>query len=211
MVKRKKAKAKMQGNVKDRELQKIYNKISSGHYAPVLDKMRQPTEQWELNAPRLTEAQKGKLQRITRGIFMEWAKVTPDRRSFQRIHERLEEELYEKVRKQMGLSIKLEWRLTFNESAQHYFAKLGVANPGYVDGVVPTHDFVEGELFDYVLIFKPVISVQQFEDYDKFISSTEQSIKEAEARREQGDAYFTERDKAINYRSETAPGDELED
>lgn len=195
---------------KDRQLEQINRKLRGGAYAPLLDQLRQPQEQWEVNAPRLTEDQKAKLQRLMRGLFMKWAKATPDRNSFNKIHERMEEEIYDKVRTQMGLKAKLEWRITFNESAQHVFAKLGMPNPSYIDGILPTTDFIESELFDYVLIFKPVVSVQQFEDYDKFISSTEAAIKQAEKRRDQGDAYFTERDKAISYRAPQAPGDELE-
>ncbi len=191
-----------------KELQVIRNKLDAGEYGHVLDHMRQPAEDWELKAPRLTESEKQKLQRITRGIFMKWAKVTPDRRTFEKIHERMEEEIYDKVRSQMGLKAKLEWRITFNESAQYYFAKLGMQNPGYVDGVSPTTDFLESDLFDYVLIFKPVVSVQQFDEYSKYMDSTEASIKQAEKRREAGDAYFTKLDKDINYRAPVAPGDE---
>ncbi len=194
----------------DKTLKAIQRKLRGGAYAPVLDSLRQPQAEWEVKAPRLTESQKQQLQRITRGIFMKWAKATPDRDSFNRIHERMEEELGDKVRDQMGLKLHLEWRVTFNESAQYYFAKLGMQNPGYVDGVLPTEDFTRSELFDYVLQFRPVVSVQQFDDYTKFIDSTEKSIKDAERRRDRGDAYFTDLDKQISYRAPVAPGDELD-
>jgi hypothetical protein len=190
--------------------QKNLKKGKKGKYQPILARLGQKRAEWEDKAPRLTEDQKQQLQRISRGVFMRHANKRPTRRTFNEIHERIENELGDKISSQMGLKGALEWRLVFGKDAIRYFAMAGMPNPVYVDGILPTDDFVESELFDYVELFEPVLSIGQFEDYNSFISSTEEAVAQAEARRKQGDAYFTDLDKAINYRAPVAPGDELE-
>lgn len=178
---------------------------------PQLGQMQQPQEEWEGNAPRLTEEQKRQVQRITRGIFMRHMKKTPTRGTFNQIHERIEEEAADKIKSLMGLKARLEWRIVFGESAAYFFQKIGMPQPTFVDGILPTEDFIQSELFDYVQMFEPVVTLDQFEDYTNFMDSAESSIKDAENRRNRGDAYYTDLDRQISFRPDVGAGDSLDD
>ncbi len=180
-------------------------------YIPTLARMGGTRQQWENSAPRLTEEQKRQVQEITRNTYYKHMKVTPTRATFNAIHERIEEELYDKIREQLGLVAALDWRITFGESAIHHFAQYRIPHPNFVDSVLPTEDFLNSELFDYVQVFEPVVTLFQFEDYDKFMKSAEESISDAERRRERGDAYYTDLDKQISFRPDVGVGDSLED
>ncbi len=136
---------------------------------------------------------------------------TVTRSSFSKLHEKIEEETYDAIRNNMGLVAALEWRVIFGRSAINYFQKVGMEQPSHVDGILPTDGFVGSDLFDYVEVFEPVVTLQTFDNYDKFMSSAERSITEAEQRRSQGDAYYTDLDRAINYRAEVGTSDSLDD
>lgn len=179
-------------------------------YGPMMERMKETSrESWEDKAPRLTEDEKRTVQRISRGVFYRNMKETPRRDTFNKIHERIEEEIHEKIRNAIGVIASIEWRLVFGESAANYFKQAGIPQPTYIDGVLPTNDFLNSELFDYVQMFEPVVTLHQHDNYDKFIKDAEQSIVEAEKRRDQGDAYYTDLDKQISYRPEVGTGDAL--
>jgi hypothetical protein len=181
-------------------------------YVPMLSKgdFQTQRESWKEAAPRLTQEEFTKVQEITRSAYSRFLEKTPTRNNFNEIHERIEEELYDKIRQNLGLVGALEWKVSFGESAVDFFGKMGMETPNAVDGIIPTTDFLNSELFDYVQEFSPILVLLQFDEYDKFMRSAEQSIDDAEKRRGQGDAYFTERDRAINYRSETGTSDSLD-
>jgi hypothetical protein len=190
----------------------ILDKKELRKYMPSLNQMNEPTQEWEGNAPRLTEEQKKDVQSITRLTYQKHMKKAPTRKTFNQIHEKMEEELYDKIREKLGLKATLEWRVKFGESATEFFAKHGMPHPGYCDAVLPTEDFTErGVLFDYVEEFTPVVTLHQFDEYDKFMSSAEKSISDAEKRRDRGEAYYTDLDKQINFRADVGVGDSLEE
>lgn len=182
-----------------------------GRYVPMLDRLKAPKEEWQSNAPRLTEEQKEKVQRITRNVYNRHMNDQITRNTFSKIHERIEEEVYEAIRNNLELVAALEWRVIFGDSAIHAFKNAGMEQPAYVDGILPTDGFVLSELFDYVQYFEPVVTLQTFDNYDKFMRSAEQSISDAEKRRKSGDAYFTDRDRAINYRSDVGTADSVDE
>ncbi len=181
-----------------------------GRYVPMLDRLKASRESWQDNAPRLTEDQKRKVQNIVRAVYSRHMNDQITRKTFNKIHERIEEEVYDAIRNNLDLVAALEWRVIFGESAIRYFQKMGMENPAHVDGILPTDGFVLSDLFDYVEVFEPVVTLQTFDNYDKFMKSAEQSIDEAEKRRKMGDAYFTDLDKAINYRAEVGISDALD-
>lgn len=182
-----------------------------GRYVPILNRLgAENRNAWEHNAPRMTEDQKRSIQRITRGVYERHMKDTVTRSSFNKLHERIEEEVSEAIKNNLGLIGALEWRVIFGESAIHYFKKAGMPNPAHIDGVLPTNDFIDSDLFDYIEVFEPVVTLQSFEDYDKYIKSAEMSVTEAEKRRKQGDAYFTDLDRKINFRPDVGTGDSLD-
>jgi hypothetical protein len=169
-------------------------------YIPVLTKLESTREQWEDQAPRLTEEQKREVQEITRSAFSRFSITPITRKNFLWIHEHLENELAEKMLEKFGLVCGVEWRCNFPTHVVQAMSQAGIPTRGFVEGVLPTHDFTESEIFDYIEMFQPTVVLFQFDDYDKFMSSAEESIRDSEARRKAGDAYFTERDRQINYR-----------
>lgn len=168
---------------------------------PVLQRINQTTtrEQWRDQAPRLTEDQKARLQEIIREVYYQ-RKFTPERNNFMRIHELIEDEISHKTREEFGLITAIEWNGKFSDNNAREFKKIG--GKDHVEGILPTFDFLNSELYDYIEVFHPVAVLFTFEDYDLYMKNSEQSIKEAERRRESGDAYMTDRDAAISYRPE---------
>lgn len=167
-------------------------------------------EGWKQNAPRLTEDQKQKLQTITRETYAKIAKDKIQRNNFEDIHYALEDELADRIalEKDLGLVAAIEWRCSFPKHVAQAFNRSGLSNNGVVEGILPTRDFLDSTLFDYIEVFSPILILFQFDEYDKHMKSTEQSVGEAERRRGRGDAYFTDRDRQINYRPQTGNDDQ---
>lgn len=164
-------------------------------------------EVWRENSPRLTEEQKQKLQGITREVYAKIPKQNITRKTFAEIHQSLEDELADKIRSQLGLMAGLEWRGIFPQHVSAAFQQAGTPNKGYAEGILPTNDFLQSHIFDYIEVFQPRVVVFQFDDYNGFMDSAEQSIKQAEDRRGDGGAYFTERDRAINFQPGVTPSE----
>lgn len=179
---------------------------------PRLLPIQNKREVWKENSPRLTEEQKAKLQGITREIYNKIPKQNITRKTFADIHQSLEDELSDKIKNQLGLMAGLEWRGIFPQHVSAAFQQSGMPNKGYAEGILPTSDFLQSHLFDYIEVFQPRVVVFQFEDYNGFMDSAEESIKQAEERRDEGGAYFTERDRAINFQPGVTPSEvKLED
>ena len=182
---------------------KKQNKQKQGKkdWNPVLDRINQTTtrDQWRDQAPRLTEDQKTRLQEIIREVYYNRT-YSPDRRNFSRIHEMIEDEISHKTREEFGLIAAIEWNGKFSDNNAKEFRKVG--GKDHVEGILPTYDFLDSELFDYIEVFHPVTVLFTYEDYDMHMKSSEASIQQAEKRRESGDAYMTDRDKNISYRPE---------
>lgn len=171
------------------------------NWNPVLSRINQTTsrEQWKDMAPRLTEDQKTRLQEIIREVYYNRT-YSPDRRNFARIHEMIEDEISHKTREEFGLIAAIEWNGKFSDNNAKEFRKVG--GKDHVEGILPTYDFLDSELFDYIEVFHPVTVLFTYEDYDMHMKSSEASIQQAEKRRDAGDAYMTDRDKNISYRPE---------
>ncbi len=176
------------------------SKKKSMKYIPVLQPMQQNREEWADNAPRLTEGQKEEIQQITRNAYMKFTTTPITRNNFFWVHENLENELAEKMLEQFGLVAGVEWKGVFAPHVTAAMGRAGVKTPGFIDGFIPTPDFIESEIFDYIEVFQPRLVLFQFDEYDKYMKSVEQSVSEAEKRRAQGDIYYTDRDRQINYR-----------
>jgi hypothetical protein len=153
---------------------------------------------WREKAPRLTEDQKAKLAQIT-GEAREKHAVEITRFNFGEIHERMEEEIFNRVIAEMGMWSALEWRGVFSKRNYAAYLELNPKAQPYVDGILPLEHFLRSDMFDHIELFQPRVVVLSFADYTQHIDSTERSVKEAEDRRAQGDAYFTNRDQAIHY------------
>lgn len=165
---------------------------------------------WKQNAPRLTEDQKQKLQTITRETYAKISKDKIQRNNFEDIHYALEDELADRIssERDLGLVAAIEWRCSFAKHVSQAFNRSGLSNNGVVEGILPTRDFLDSSLFDYIEVFTPILILFQFDEYDKYMKSTEQSVAEAEKRRGRGDAYFTDKDRQINYRPQTGNDDQ---
>lgn len=158
---------------------------------------------WEMEAPRLPEGMKIEMLYFIRSYFrknLEGRKVS--RGSFLKMHERLENELAGIFRERFGLVAGLEWICRFSREYYRYLKSLNPDVKPELDGIIPTEDFVKSEIFDGIEVFSPRITLMRFEEYDQHMKSAERSLEEAEARRREGDAYFTELDRAISYSPE---------
>lgn len=188
------------------------NKKNRGRYVPILSRLgtENERERWKDSAPRLTEEQKATVQGITRRAYSKLYNKPMTRATFMETHENLENELAEGIQEQLGLIAGVEWRGRLASHVLGAMQRDGVKTNGVIEGIMPTQDFIESPLFDKIEIFDPVLVLFQHEDYEKFIRSTEESIKQAERRRERGEEYFTSRDRAINYRPKNDT-DDMED
>lgn len=175
------------------------------NWNPVLERVNQSTtrDHWKDQAPRLTEDQKTRLQEIVREVYYK-RQFSPDRKNFSRIHDIVEDEISSRTREEFGLVAGIEWNGKFSDDNAREFAKVG--GKDHVEGILPTYDFLNSELYDYIEVFHPVVVLFTFEDYDIYMRNAEASITEAEKRREAGDAYMTDRDTDINHRPQGDTG-----
>lgn len=174
-------------------------------YLPMLARMQQntPREKWQEAAPRLTQEEYDKIQEITHKTYSRFQKTPVTRNNFLWIHEKMENELDEQILMEMGLIAGLEWKgHLFPQSIQVFSVFLAArgGTSGIIEGILPTPEFIESSIFDHIQTFYPTLVLFQHEDYERFMHSAEQAVQDAERRRDSGDEYFTERDKAINYR-----------
>jgi hypothetical protein len=181
------------------ELKKLQKKARQ--YMPVLERMGKhvPRSQWENQAPRLNEFQKMYIQKLKDGIYQKIENMPISRETFIDVHERIEKELHEELKAKMGLIAGIEWSVTLHENAAAEFAKIGY--PPVIHAVIPTPDIVEeDEFWNITERFHPVVILFQFDDPTKFFDAAESAIRQAENRRKDGDGYFTQRDRDINWR-----------
>lgn len=187
-------------NNSNKRLRQLSQKASA---APALSQIQAPREKWRDQAPRLPEEHKARLQEVVREIYYK-RQFSPDRNNFLNIHSMIEDEISNVTREEFGLIAGVEWNGKFSDDNAKVMQKIG--GKDHIEGVLPTQEFLDSELFDYIEVFHPVVVLFTFDDYDMYMRNAEQSIQEAESRRESGDAYMTDRDRDISHRPEADSG-----
>lgn len=178
---------------------KSQRKTKSRRYKPrMLNLPNRRDSKWREKAPRLTEDQKVLLARIV-GEVHDRHKCEITRQNFPEVHERMEEEIFDRVLKEMNMWSALEWRGVFSKRNYEAFKEIKPGAEPYLDQILPVEGFLRSETFALIEQFQPRVVLLTFSDYTKHIDSAEQAVRQAEQRRYEGNAYFTPRDQAVHY------------
>jgi hypothetical protein len=188
-------------------------KKRTGRYQPMLSRtqvMRQ-RDKWEDQQPDMSDRQRARLGEILRTADTRRQEIT-SRFDWAAYHERLENEVADRVYTDDvlgGIRVGIEWRVYFFRNVHQAMLQAQRDNDPveaatdpylpYMDGIVPDAEFLASTFFEGIEQFQPRIVMYQFEEKGRWQESAEEAIWGRENRRSQGDAYFTDAQRAMQH------------
>ncbi len=157
---------------------------------------RDPSQEWQGKAPRLTPAQQKRLAELTLKAGKRHAtELTPE--NFLELHRRLERELSESVREDKtlkGLLMALEWRCWFSEEGRHLY---NTQERFFDVPAAEVADFAADPVIYAVEVFQPRGVPMQHERKEDYLESAEEAIDQAVKRAKAGDGYYSTADRQM--------------